>query len=98
MAVLACGYVGLFENGSGLLESSGKKASKNVQEKNCENIDEIMNDTIKLNMNEWSYYKEKKLLSKDKKALYGAICSCSVANSSENLSPRFLWWPLLYDH
>lgn len=32
MAVLACGYVGLFENGSGLLESSGKKASKNVQE------------------------------------------------------------------
>lgn len=33
------------------------------------------------------YYKEKKLVSKDKKASYGAICSHSIVNSIENLSP-----------
>lgn len=46
-----------------------------------------MDDTVKLHMNEWIYYKEKKLVSKGRKALYGAICSHSIVDSSENLSP-----------
>lgn len=31
-------------------------------------------------------YNKKKVVSKDKKALYGTICSHSIVSSSENLS------------